>query len=399
MYINSLVKKGTFPTIDNLRKALEQADISNRGQADSRPLYSILMKLRNAPRVSGIMTTRKTAVTSFDWTVNAMEDSQKERALLKQVEHKKIINQLISWHTDFNVFGQFLAKIEYLPNDINPIKLHKYELTDFQKIDSKSFYLYDNETNTKTKIELADGQTEYLYMTDDNIEFGGDFASISAHTIYLNDILKEWNAIVSRVKGIAIGTIDAEAMNKDLSVLGLNYDQVAKDLGEALNSIGTVKALQTLKSVEIKLSSLVDSNAVASLVPYKDSLVSDIAVALLGQANTTELPTSGGSRSAIQILNLIRKDIVFSDINNVKMLINDFLDIEYRLTQDSNGILPYEFDFIYDDAIDVEASARKMQYLTGLNVLSKEVYQQTGFTMPEGTADTMIINMNNQPIL
>lgn len=405
MYIYSQVKKGTFPTIENLQKASESADITNGLQADSRPLYYVLQKIaNNAPRVSGIMTTRKTAVTSYDWRLKAYEQSNEQKAKDKYLSVKKIINSIINNHIEFNVFGQYLSEIIYDANNtINPFSLKKYDLTDFQKIADNKLRLYNNDDGTFKDIEIVPNQTQYLFATDGRIEHGGDFSSIAKHAIYLNDILSEWNLIVKRVKGIAIGSVDSAKMATDISVLDLDYQKIVSELETALNGIGdATKALQTLNSVDIKLSSLVDSSAVASLVPYKESLVADIAIALLGQSNTTELPNNGGSRAALQVLNLIRQDIIFSDINNIKKVINEFLRIEWQLTN-GNDLVPYEFEFIFDDVTDSEMESRKLQYIVGsgisFKVKSSELYEKLNYTMPEGTEEYLDLKVNNQIVM
>jgi len=228
MYIYSQVKKGTFPTIENLQKASESADITNGLQADSRPLYYVLQKIaNNAPRVSGIMTTRKTAVTSYDWRLKAYEQSNEQKAKDKYLSVKKIINSIINNHIEFNVFGQYLSEIIYDANNtINPFSLKKYDLTDFQKMADNKLRLYNNDDGTFKDIEIVPNQTQYLFATDGRIEHGGDFSSIAKHAIYLNDILSEWNLIVKRVKGIAIGSVDSA-----ISAL----DNMANDLKDAPN--------------------------------------------------------------------------------------------------------------------------------------------------------------------
>lgn len=404
MYIYSQVKKGTFPTIENLQKASESADITNGVQTDSRPLYYVLQKIaNNAPRVSGIMTTRKTAVTSYDWKLKPIDSKDEQKSIEKTIALKKNINSIINSHTDINVFGQYLSEIIYDVNSTNPFTIKKFALTDFQKISDNKVRIYSEDSTTFSDTEIIPNQTKYLFATDGRLEYGGEFASIAKHAIYLNDILSEWNLIVKRVKGIAIGSIDADKMDNNIGALQLDYKQVVADLESALNGIGdTTKALQTLNSVDIKLSSLVDSSAVASLVPYKESLVADIAIALLGQSNTTELPNNGGSRAALQVLNLIRQDIIFSDINNIKKIVNDFLRIEWQLTN-GNDLVPYEFDFVFDDVTDSEMESRKLQYIVGsgisFKVKSTELYEKLNYTMPDGTPEFLDLKVNNQIVM
>ena len=75
----------------------------------------------------------------------------------------------------------------------------------------------------------------------------------------------------------------------------------------------------------------------------------DIAIAVLGQANTSELPNHGGSRAALEVLRLISKDIFYSDMVRVESIINRFLLIGYRLNYDKTAVkTPFNFRFDID---------------------------------------------------
>ena len=155
---------------------------------------------------------------------------------------------------------------------------------------------------------------------------------------------------------------------------------------ENLGTDNATSAINTLNGIEVKLGTLADTNAAASFDLHKKALESDISIAILGQANTTELPANGGSRAALQVLNLIRQDILFSDIINIQTAIQRLLTIDSYLNKQTMNI-DYKFDFIYDDVIDTESNANKFSILAGANmkfpIKKAEFYEQIGNKMPE----------------
>ncbi len=121
----------------------------------------------------------------------------------------------------------------------------------------------------------------------------------------------------------------------------------------------------------------------------------DIQIAILGQANTTQLPKNSGPRAALQVLNSIRQDILFNDINNITELINQFLRTEYYLSTGNDNV-PYKFEFDIDDFEDYTENANVITYLgnSGLKIPIKksELYQKIGYAVPEDKDEILMIN-------
>jgi len=212
------------------------------------------------------------------------------------------------------------------------------------------------------------------------------------------------------MQGIITGTTQSDELFKGAKLLNYDPKKIQEDLGIALQNIGndSSNVLQTLSGIEIKLSSLVESSAANSYELYKKTIENDIAIALLGQANTTELPNSGGSYAALKVLNTVTQDLLFADINRITNAVNQFLNIEYKLSFGNDKICPYRFEVIIDDFEDYEANARALQYIVSsgipLKVKTTELYEKIGYTMPNDTDETTDISTNsvlvsNTPVL
>lgn len=401
MYISKYTK-GKFPTQSELKtmriKSAYTEDLDNRR---SRDFFSILKKLTKVARVSGILNTRKTAVTAYNWRLKSDTD-------IDVTEHtsrlSKYIDMIIPYHIDL-LFGNILFEIEKKETAINDyanLELKHYELTDYEKIDENNFYTYDDYDNKYTH-NLTDEKTQWLYMTDDDLELGGSIDSIADQIIAMNEIIQKWNKLNNRLQGVIIGNIDADELYRNGAKMGLNaegFKKVSDDLQLALERVGDdpQNVLKTLTGIDIKLASIVESSTANSYALYKETLENDIQIAILGQANTTQLPKNSGSRAALQVLNSIRQDILFNDINNITKLINQFLRTEYYLSTGNDNV-PYKFEFDIDDFEDYTENANVITYLanSGLKIPIKksELYQKIGYAVPEDKDEILMINEMN----
>jgi phage gp29-like protein len=96
---------------------------------------------------------------------------------------------------------------------------------------------------------------------------------------------------------------------------------------------------------------------------------------------------------------MIRKDIHYSDMLRVQDLINKLLLIDYRINVQPNAeIVPYSFEWVYEENQDYESNARIIEIVsrTGLplNVAKDKLYNILGLPMPN-EADTDLIELKN----
>ncbi len=398
MYISNY--KNRYPTLGELEKARKQAKVSAIIETRSgRELMAGLKKLAKYPRVAGILNRRKVAVTAYKSQL--LSDIEKDVSE-HEIRLRPYFEQIMEYHTDC-LFGSMLFKKEDGKNRIGSyadIKLKHIELTDYDKIDDNRFFLY-NEDGTKTEIN-ANESNEYIYITDNDIDLGGVMDSIADNIVRLSELMGKWDKLNNRMLGVIMGTTQATELHKAATLLGNDTQKIQSDLTTTLSNIGKTDAdnvLQTLSGIEIKLASLVESSAANSYELYKQTIESDIAIALLGQANTTELPSSGGSYAALKVLNAVTQDLLFADINRITKAVNRFLQIEYKASFGNDKICPYRFNLIIDDFEDTEANARALQYIVSsgipLNLKKTELYEKIGYSMPSKEDEVIDISANS----
>ena len=144
------------------------------------------------------------------------------------------------------------------------------------------------------------------------------------------------------------------------------------------------------------MNELTNSKSLDSFKEFILLLNSETAIAIIGQSNTTELPNQGGSRAALQVLNLIRNDILFADMLSLKKIINEqVLLYDYKLNYEANANeSPLHFDFVFDEAKDVETNARMLDVVTniGMPIKKDEAYKLLNLTVPTDGDQLLIVN-------
>jgi phage gp29-like protein len=192
-----------------------------------------------------------------------------------------------------------------------------------------------------------------------------------------NEMILEWANYNKKIKGL----IQAKAP-----------DHEKKDASNALDSFMNNTYAVTSKDVEFLVNNLADMKGLSSFKEFIAKLEEDTAIAILGQANTNQLPNNG-SYSALNILNMIRNDIAFSDMQRAKSLVNESLLLfDYRMNIDSSANShPYEFDFVFDEAEDVETNARVLEIAirNGIPLSQDTVYNKLNIKAPE-TNDVLL---------
>lgn len=397
-YVYTPLINKQYPNFSEMQAALKKADEIDWLKRDTRPLFSILNRMANtSPRISGHINTRRTAVSSFNWQLEGDEDYSEKQLILAPA-----IDKLIKNHIDSPVFGSQLVKLTWQPLEnagttrafvpnierINPI--------DYMPVSDNEFALYD-ETGKTTLVNSSDSN-EYLYYTENADYMGGIMRGVMPYEILLRENILEWNETNQRMKGIIAGMVNwselfrqAEARSHSRSDTGALIDKSISDLETAIKAAGDNSYVIASDAAKIEMKNLVESSAPTSFSLIKTALDNDIAIAFLGQANTAQLPNSGGSRAALQVLNLIRSDILFSDQIRTEMIVNKLLDYDYAINGGGTGIAPYRFKWIFDDNLDVEANARTFETASRLNLsfITDEIYRKLDMTRPEGLPDVM----------
>lgn len=411
IYEEPTIKNKQYPTMAEAVELVKRFNVEDDKARDSRGLMAVLQRIANvSPRISGHILTRNTALYAYDWKIEADDqEDAKMSDLTKGVKTRltKIIDIILSNHAQVPLFGAMALELSWQYSETYganfPKIVHNFLPSELDILSDGNLAIVDTK-NLKTPLVKDD--TKYFYDNLQPQSRGGAMRSIIFHELLRNQTMQEWSNLNKRMKGIITGTINPEMLQKATAMLGLSESQVQDQitgLDSALKNVGEDNYLKTLNAIDIQMKSIVEGSAGASYSEFKKALDADISVSILGQANTTELPNNGGSRAAVQILNLIRTDILFSDQISTEKRINDFLLLDYKVNVDKNAAeVPYRFRFHEEDNIDYEANARKYETLAriGVAVSKKEFYHDLGVNPPDPMNPDDVLNLspNTQPI-
>ena len=306
------------------------------------------------------------------------------------------------------MFGNLLFRLDSVYDETigaKVIKPRKIAPTDYFRLSDDKFVLINEMTNERVLlIDMSLSQNEYLGESDGDSLTGGVLRSVAVHEILRNITIQEWSNLNTRLKGILLGLVDAQKFVRDAASMQFTEDRTAQEfaaLETSLKDAGENNYALMLNSLEVKLASIADATAGNSFSMFKKELENDIAIAILGQANTSELPANGGSRAALQVLNMIRADIHYSDMLRVQELINKLLLIDYRINVQPNAeVIPYSFEWVYEENQDNESNARIIEIVsrTGLKlqIEKSKLYMMLGLPMPTESDTDLIELVNSQ---
>lgn len=378
-----------YPEINSIKTALLNADSADERYKNSQQLMSILDRLTYAnPKLSGHILTRSVALSAFDFVITDNENQDQKKAEIAQKKLNKAIRKVLKNFVNLALFGKIAFKLSYKTDNDSVIKPDKIKLlhaTETEVIDNEVLlYNYENNKYIRTQIK-DDEQHLFLTMTDDRSSVtGGLLRSLVYYETLRHKNILEWNAFIQKAKGVIQAKADNDSKNVAAAALA--------------NFIENNYAV-TDKDVEFILNEMISSRAADSYISFLDYTDKSSSIAVLGQANTSELPDGGGSRAALQVLNLIRNDILFSDMQNAKEFINDQLLLHYvRMNHDKNADESFlEFDFVLDDLDDVQTNSQVITdaLAAGIPLISNEVYKKIGMTKPADDDEIIEVSKNN----
>lgn len=390
MYVYPQIKRNLLPTQKQLERIQELADDDNAISRDVRPLMSVLMRLRRAdPRLRGHILTRKTAVSSFSWNIvpvnptpTQSEIAQAERAKLRCTP---LIREVIQHRLQASLYDVMV--IETAIDRLTPLgavqtPIRRFRPVQLEKTTDYEVSILSQEFAKKVELVLPvaigspkDERASYIIAISDDDERGGLLRSIALHEVMLWDMVKEWANFNKKLKGIIQAIYMDGALPEEIASAIESTRQLAQNNYSATSDL-----------IEFKFNQMTQSGAGLSFKDMIETLKSDITLTLLGQANTAELPKNGGSRAALQVLNLIRSDIMFDDMTltenciNTQVLLNDA-----RLNYNANfAEAPYKFEFSMPDSIDPETRSRIIldAFNAGVDLLKTDLYDGIAATAP-----------------
>lgn len=382
MYFYPPLQQKNYPTIAEIKTIIQQAESPNESERDQRPLMAVLSRMATSPRIQGLINTRKIALTGYKWNITGADEKKAKEIELRL---KKTINTIIPKTVHAHLYGAFIIMLGWeLKEDgkFAPVIKKDFPPVEVGLTVENEIYKAVTKNNKLLKESIDNFTGEYIFGTGSLDIVGGVLRSIIYFEFLKDQTIQEWWNYNKKLKGL----IQAKADNGQ-----------KEDAATALNSFVTNGYSITDKDVEFLVNDLTSAKSLESFRLFIDMLNTDISIAILGQANINDLPDNGGSRAAIQVQELIRKDILYSDMLFAKKIINEqILLYDYKKNVDKNAIeSPFEFDFIVDDISDLDVQARVLEIAiqNGIPLKKDEVYKNLGLTAP--TADDEILEVKS----
>lgn len=377
MYQLSELKKNLFPSNRVLQSAIGKM---NEDNPDPRPLMAIGKRIFGANlRLRGHQLVRQTAVTSFSWTIKPTDEADAERAASAAVRCKSAINNLLHNHHRTPLFGLMLARINWVQGVDSLLwpQINILDPTEVYEVNKSAVAVLDPESDQLKETEKFD-ENEFnpnVLIDIDSLSFerGGILLGLAQLVVMRWDMLKEFANTAKKQKGIVQAEYSGPPGGPD--------QQLAE---EALSSaVKDNYVVSPSDAVKFSYNQITGNGDIFPAII--DSINSEAAIAILGQANTSEIAAGSGSRAALQVLQRISADIHYSDIKRCEKLINDLLYKEYVINYDRNATAcPWVFTFNLFEDEDYESNANTARTLleTGIPLRKSEVYERTGYTMP-----------------
>ena len=384
MYTWSPLRSRSMPTLQQVRQAYRLADLDDDRIRDTRPLMSLLMRMRvNNPRLRGHILTRKTAVSSFDWQIVSADGDDNRTAQVRQ-RLTPIINEVMQHQVQAPLFDALCLELAWdtTTTVATPKLVRRYKPVELEKIDDYHLALVGAAPAAKkTPIDTADNGELFITDLSDDDERGGLLRSLVIFEMLRDDMTREWANYNKKLKGIVEAVYEAGASDEEVQM-------AADTLASAVHNNFTSHS----RDIEFKVAEIVKGSG-DSFRQIVEEINNSIAVAILGQANTSEIAKGSGSKAALQVLNLIRADIHYDDMVRTEDIINNqLLAYDYRRNYSASGSPPWRFSLIVPEEADFEArvAAIGQAIEAGIPMVSDELYKIIGMTKPANTADVFV---------
>jgi phage gp29-like protein len=390
MFQLTAIKDKILPDIDEAVKQLKAADEPDLTAREIRPLMAILVKMsESVPRLRGHILTRRTAISAFGWKLKPYDSADRDNAIKAERRLRRVINQMMNWHTDVPLFGAQAVELNWVTGKAygtTPEVVNRFDPTEVERTthDPRKINILLEGANLQRYAIEADDPKRWLASVDESQLSGGILRSLIFHEILLNTSLREWSAFNLKLKGLIQAKIEEWASDEDKTAAAGQLRAIAKN-----------NYSLTSKAVEYVYTKITDAAGSQSFKDFKGELEADRAITILGQANTSQLPDSGGSRAALQVLKLISADIHYSDMNRFEGLINEQLLLwDFQLNAKPNAEseeIPWHFEIDLSEERDAEKHSRIVtEYLAaGIAVRTADIYEPVGLSLPEPGEDVI----------
>lgn len=375
-----------FPEVSELINVFTQAD----ADADSRNTkaiselemraVSINLKLRAGLR------TRKVGITSYSWDIVTQDKSAAKDALEAKERLSSVIKKVLRQYYLNPTYGALAIELKWIQPENTywvPVIVKKYRPDTINWADdAEQLGTWDKSGKLVLITSTVKDRDNLILCSDETFESGGDLRPALIGQILRNSQLQEWANFNEMLKGILLATIGDPT----------NIDDV-KEGEVALADARTRKAVITGPDTNLKFIETVSSLGSGSFESFIRLIDTDAQIGLVGQANTMELPKSGGSYAALAVQNMISADISYDDMSGCQDMINEQILKPYykKNKKTAGGAPPWEFQFIWQENATQESRVATIANMldAGLPVISSEAYSLAGMTKPEGVPDVI----------
>lgn len=376
MYQFSGLRRRTYPTITQLVDLIARAD--EPVNPDTRALSATCKQMFTANlRLAGHRLVRKTAVSAFGWSITSADQTDTARVGIATKALASVIAELLQRHANTAFFGTSCMSITWELQDgvwtpMNPTALDPTEVSPNGTAGVK---LFDpNSQQLKIAATIESPHETDLYITDNLGEFkvGGTLRAILPTDFIRFEMIRENANFLKKLKGIL------QVINKGAG------EEEKTDAEAAAADAAANNYVATSDLIEFKLNSITNNGS--GFKDFIESLNSDISIAVLGQANTSSLPSNGGSRAALQVLKMVSADIHYDDITRIERVINEQVILPYwrRNYERSATSSPLSFAINLFEEQNYEANVTILRETlgAGIPVLKREAYQKIGYQVP-----------------
>lgn len=369
-----------MPTSEQVMTARRMADADGEAR-NARDFHAIIVNMDSEfEEIYTDTNIRKVGVTSFSWKIKSDDSSpaMQIKALEIRRQLKPCINRVLSTVWERSLFGIYAAELdwEFVSNVWIPKFVKKWSATDLNW-NPNAELITEFLANGNQQLVFRKNREFYLLAVDGDVP-GGSLRRLVINRVIAVEMLREWANYNTMIKGL----ISAKVGNAS----------DADEIKAVQNAIETIKNRNYAiygEDVELEFKEMVSSGAATSFSDIIDKLDGRCSKVILGQANTTELPDSGGSYAALKVQRMITADILLDDMKKCEELINEQLLKFYWIKNTGSPFCPFEFEIEWQEEVNPEARAAVIDTMlrNKIPIRADEVYAATGFTKPDDAPD------------
>lgn len=381
-----------LPDLSDIIRAIVNAHYEDDQSRDPRPFFAILRHLSSVnERLSGHIESVESFLQTTRWDLIARDESTREITLLASKRLKPSIEVIIEKYAENFNYGKFLARhtwffSEWTLESGNAIQLRSpvtkvWEQCDFElnKKFTHGVALFEHGNLGQFKrVDTGAETAETSWGEDENdpANPGGILRKLLFTVWLLNINVQDWHEFTQRLHGIVLGTYDTRG---DIN------SESKKKTEEALTNVAETRWATMPKNISIEFKQLVEAAAGLAYEAFETARYKDMAIAMRGTANTSDLGKIGSYAAIEAQLFGIEEGNALKKRNACKKYINRTLIAQDVVRNYKGNPLtpPYQFEFFPRYATDAETESRIIGNLLskGCELKKSEMSAKTGYTI------------------